>query len=195
MADWKFDLSGGQLALDFSNTVSDRTETPIERLTSYEDLVRFARQTGIVDDAGAGKLLAEARGRPDAAVRAHAQAIALRDALYDLFAALSNDEPPPDAALAFLNTQIGRLYLDGSLTWRWSAASDGLDAPLGPIVRAAIDLLTGDRRERIRMCAADTCAWVFLDMSKNRSRRWCAMSACGNREKSRRHYARHKHEA
>jgi len=40
------------------------------------------------------------------------------------------------------------------------------------------------------MCAADDCAWVFLDTSKNHSRRWCDMKACGNRAKARRFNAR-----
>jgi predicted RNA-binding Zn ribbon-like protein len=57
---------------------------------------------------------------------------------------------------------------------------------LWPVVRSAAELLTSDELGRVRECAADNCAWLFLDRSKNRSRRWCDMAVCGNRDKVRR---------
>jgi len=53
-----------------------------------------------------------------------------------------------------------------------------------------VDLLTSDRLSAVRECAADDCAWLFLDESRNRSRRWCDMKVCGNRQKARLHYHR-----
>jgi predicted RNA-binding Zn ribbon-like protein len=61
---------------------------------------------------------------------------------------------------------------------------------LAPIVRAAAELLTSDDRARIRECGSETCFWLFMDHSKNGTRRWCDMKVCGNREKARRHYRR-----
>jgi predicted RNA-binding Zn ribbon-like protein len=58
------------------------------------------------------------------------------------------------------------------------------------VLRSAADLLTSDDLGRLRECASDTCAWLFLDHSKNRSRRWCDMTVCGNRDKVRRHRQR-----
>ena len=74
------------------------------------------------------------------------------------------------------------------------AADDegALDRPLWPVLRSAAALLTSDDIARIRECAAERCAWLFIDHSRNRSRRWCDMRDCGNRAKARRHYARAK---
>ena len=69
------------------------------------------------------------------------------------------------------------------LTWESNAG-------MGEIVRSTVELLTSDDLGRLRLCAADDCHWVFLDHSKNGSRRWCDMNVCGNRAKARRYYAR-----
>ena len=71
--------------------------------------------------------------------------------------------------------------------WHW-AVNGALDYPLGPLARSAADLLTAEHfAGRLRQCCGDTCGWLFLDASKNRSRRWCDMRDCGNRAKVRRH--------
>ena len=70
-------------------------------------------------------------------------------------------------------------------------AEEVLDAPIGPIARSAAELLISEQRERVGQCADDRgCGWLFLDTSKNRRRRWCDISGCGNRAKQRRHYQR-----
>ena len=61
---------------------------------------------------------------------------------------------------------------------------------LWPIVQSAADLLTTESLDRVRLCKAEDCGCLFVDASKNRSRRWCAMSDCGNRAKVRRHRQR-----
>jgi len=60
------------------------------------------------------------------------------------------------------------------------------------IVRSAADLLTSDKLHDVRACSAEDCRWLFLDISKNHSRRWCDMETCGNQAKARRHYRRKK---
>ncbi|HSH12932.1 MAG TPA: CGNR zinc finger domain-containing protein, partial [Desulfurivibrionaceae bacterium] len=78
--------------------------------------------------------------------------------------------------------------------WGWSDAG-GLRRLLWPIVRSAAELLTSEKLERVGQCAGDSCGWLFLDTSRNRSRRWCEMEHCGNRAKARRHYRRQKRTA
>jgi predicted RNA-binding Zn ribbon-like protein len=78
----------------------------------------------------------------------------------------------------------------GELFWTWAAADDALEAPLWPILRSAAEILTSEDRQQVRECAGTACTWLFLDRSRNRSRRWCSMESCGNREKARRHYRR-----
>jgi predicted RNA-binding Zn ribbon-like protein len=68
--------------------------------------------------------------------------------------------------------------------------SPPLDRPLWTLARAAGDLLTGPELARVRRCGSATCASMFLDTSRNGSRRWCDMETCGNRAKARRHYSR-----
>jgi predicted RNA-binding Zn ribbon-like protein len=59
---------------------------------------------------------------------------------------------------------------------------------LWPVVRDAADLLTSKELNRVGRCADERCGWLFVDTSRNRSRRWCSMESCGNRAKARRHY-------
>ena len=192
MAGWTFDRTGGHLALDFANTVSNRHTPPAtDHLATYADLVEFARQTGLVPVAEAQRLARLGVQRSDAAAAILAEAVALREALYRIFAAVAGGTTPRASDIAVLNAHHARFRLDERFRWEWSARPDGLDAFLGPVVRAAIDLLTSERRDRVSTCADETCLWLFLDTSKNRSRRWCDMAACGNRAKARRFHARH----
>ena len=75
--------------------------------------------------------------------------------------------------------------------WQY-ADSDALERPLWPIALNAVELATSSGVSRVKECASDNCNWLFLDVSKNRSRRWCDMKDCGNRAKARRHRARSK---
>ncbi len=188
---FEFDRCAGHLALDFANTVSDRlAPEPVDHLASYPDLLAFASQCELLSAGEAHKLAARARRSPGDAQVVIERARALRDALYDLSAALAEERAAPAAARAELNRAVGRLEIGPDWAWGWGCSPSGLDAMLGPITVAAAELFTGPQRERIRMCAADTCAWVFLDTSKNHSRRWCDMKQCGNRAKARRFQAR-----
>jgi predicted RNA-binding Zn ribbon-like protein len=187
-----FDFCGGHLAVDFSNTVSDRhTDHPIERLTSYERLVAFAAQAQLLSPAEADKLRARAKKNPREAVRILDEARVFRDALYGLVSHAATVGPIRAIDLEVLNARSKRLYIDETLGWSYKEDESGLDAIMGPIIRASVDLLTTDLRKRIRMCEAHDCVWVFLDTSKNRTRRWCTMKSCGNRAKARRFQARH----
>jgi CGNR zinc finger len=74
----------------------------------------------------------------------------------------------------------------------WTSAADGLRKVLFTVLASAAELLASDRLGRIRECGPADCTWLFVDQSRNRSRRWCDMTACGNRMKARRHYQRAK---
>jgi predicted RNA-binding Zn ribbon-like protein len=193
---WTFDLCGDHLALDFANSVSHReTDAPIERLTDYSDLVAFVSQSQVIDRARARSLLAMARRHPGRADAALAQAVALRDGLYQLFRAVAlGDEARPEN-VDLLNAEMGRLCVAADLTLAWRDEPRQIDAFLGAIVLAAVRLATDpSERSRVRVCEAPDCEWLFYDTSKNRSRRWCDMRQCGNRMKARRHYQRARHQ-
>jgi len=193
-ADYTFDLSGGRLCLDFTNTVSDRgAEQPAERLGSYGDFIAWAQQAGAVTARAARGLLREASAEPARARQVLAHAIRLREALYRVFNAVSAGRVPRASDLAIVNAAVPAAFeharlmpATGGFTLAAGAGRDDLAAPLTPVVRSAVDLMVSPEIERVRTCAAATCAWLFLDTTKNRARRWCDMKVCGNREKVRR---------
>lgn len=188
-----FDFSGSHLALDFANTLSGRSD-PVqrERLVRYERLVAFAEESGVAGEDRAAAWRAWGEAHPEEGMALVEDARVLREALYRLFRALALDEPIEASDIGILNEWGARLCLGTDLKWHWCDGDDAPDAVLAPIVRAAMDVLTGDRRDRVRMCESDTCQWVFFDHSRNRSRRWCDMATCGNRNKARRFYDKHK---
>lgn len=188
----QFDLCGDHLALDFANTLSARhTDAPQEWLTSYGELVSFARQTEVLSPARAAEQVALGEAAPQSAERALARAVALREDLYRLFAAVARGEPAPAAAIATLNGHMARLCIGPDLALEWRDQPGILDGFLGAVVRAAVELAIDAReRSRVRLCEAPDCLWLFYDGSRNHSRRWCDMRQCGNRMKARRHYRR-----
>jgi predicted RNA-binding Zn ribbon-like protein len=210
--EYQFDLSGGLACLDFVNTISRTAPSEREHLGRYQDLVAFARQAGIVSDDLAARLRDQAAARPEEAEATRRRATALREALFELFTAVAAGQAPPPPELAHLNGELAAALAqlrvgapdralhpgvreaadghDAALAWSWADAAVRLDAPLWPLVRLAAELLVGPELERVRECAAGDCRWLFLDTSKNRSRRWCDMKSCGNRAKVRRFYRR-----
>lgn len=195
---FRFDLSGGALCLDFVNTVSDRgLEDELDHIGSYADLLAFGRQSGALPDEEVEELAAQAAGNPDWGARATGEAVRVREALYRLFAAIAEEREPPEEDLETLNSALveglayARLVRDGdAYRWSWAGDCSCLERPLWQIVHSAADLLASGRLDRVRLCDSDRCEWLFLDESRNRSRRWCDMSTCGNRAKARRHYRR-----
>jgi predicted RNA-binding Zn ribbon-like protein len=192
-----FDLSGGVLCLDFANTWSDRGRPESDHLRSYEDLLAFARQTGLLRAGEERNLSSRAEMDPQAAEAALARSRGLRESLYGIFSAVAAEETPADSDLERLNAELPeafshlRLERRGNdLVWTWAARENALEAPLWPVLRSAAELLTSEERQQVRECAGTSCTWLFLDRSRNRSRRWCSMESCGNRAKARRHYRR-----
>jgi predicted RNA-binding Zn ribbon-like protein len=197
---YQFDLSGGALCLDFANTVSHRhvPQRRAEHLDSYADLIAFAQQSKLLSPKLVASLRARARRDPAGARSAFRKSIVLRESLYRIFAAIAEKKhvPPADlqrindfALVALQHRKLARS--DGDYRWEWQSDGGGLlDRILWPIAKSAAELLTSEDRAAIRECRAPDCEWLFLDHSRNRSRRWCDMKSCGNRQKARRHYQR-----
>jgi predicted RNA-binding Zn ribbon-like protein len=191
---------GGDPALDFVNTVGGRrpkgpafaTAIRDDRLVAYRELVSWARHVGLASAARAQALDLEAQARPREAARVLARARRLREALARVLRALMAATAPPPGDLravgAWLAAARGRERLLASARGlRWEPAqAGGLESVLGPLAGAASALLTSADLSRLRECAGDGCGWLFLDTSRNRSRRWCTMQDCGNVSKVRR---------
>ena len=196
---WAFELTGGRLCLDLANTRDERgTDHPRELLPRYEDLLNWGVQARAIRPADAAALRGHAVSRQIAASEALRRATEVREAIFRLFSALADGlEAPPDALTVLnrsLSEALGKRCLGRHgrrLVWEWrQAARPELDQVLWPVILSAADLLTSSDLDRVRRCAGTGCAWLFIDTSKNRTRRWCDMSVCGNRAKAKRHYAK-----
>ncbi|MGZ6126164.1 MAG: CGNR zinc finger domain-containing protein [Myxococcales bacterium] len=201
----RFELEGGTVALDFVNTVSGMraSPSPRDRLQGYPDLVYWAEQAGLVDAKRAAALYAAAEREPQRAGQAFALAIRRREALHDVTLAAVDGLATPAAALEGVNEWIADALAHrrfrASEPGKFQAAleDDGdLLAFLRPVALDAAELLehevshglVGVCEERL----VGRCAWLFLDSTRNHSRRFCSMRDCGNRAKQRRHYQRTK---
>ncbi len=200
----KFLFVGGDLCLDFANTVGGkRGAVAREHLNTYADFLSWCRQAEILDNVQEerlGNLAAAERGEAESVL---GRAVELREAIYRIFATLAEQQVPDTADLERLNSELAtalcrlrvRAGADG-FDWRWAADEPRLEHPLAPVARAAAELLTdGEALAHVRRCQGDTCGWLFLDSSKNHSRRWCDMRDCGNRAKVRRHRLKQRRQA
>jgi predicted RNA-binding Zn ribbon-like protein len=201
----RFELDGGTVALDFVNTVSGMRGGADEhdRLAGYPDVVYWAEQVGLIDSRRAAELYALAEGEPERAAAALEEAIRRREALHDVVLSAIEGRAAPDAGLEIVNAWIA----DALAHRRFRAAASGrfelaLEEDgdrlsfLRPVALDAAELLEDEvSRDLVGICeerAVGRCAWLFVDTSRNHSRRFCNMRECGNRAKQRRHYQREK---
>ena len=187
---------GGNLALDFANTAEGTLEGKIERenILSYEDLVFWGYHVGILSGEDGERLLRKGRESPVEAHAVFARALGFRGHLYGLFRAVAEGKQPPTESVEALRryecetlSHADLVPSGGGFAWEW-AVGDELAGVLWPIAHAATGLLTSGPLGRIKGCAG--CNWLFVDESKNKSRRWCSMEDCGTHAKMRRYVAR-----
>lgn len=194
----RFHWRAGDLALDFANTV-DNNYMPDEDdyVQTYDDLVAWSRLSGLLNEKEAAVLIHHAADNPAAANAALSDARQLRGALIRLFGAAEAGETLDPADLSQLNQVLGEILprpqlsiTDATLRFERRVDVTRLDGVLMPVAWAAAELLTSLNGRWLKRCMNPRCGWFFLDTSKNHSRRWCEMSACGGRDKARRYYAR-----
>lgn len=192
-------FEAGRGCLNFANTAEwHASDQPTEHLHSYGDLVRWAQQAGLLTHDRAEHLVEEGVGRSEEAGQVLDRAITLREAIYRIFSAVAADRSPEPEDLDCLNAalaeSLGWLRVgqtNDGFTWNWGGDAAAMDQMLWPIARSAATLLTSEELDRVRECADDRgCGYLFMDTSRNRSRKWCDMRGCGNRAKARRHYRR-----
>ena len=198
----RFKLRGGVVCLDFVNTAGSRlTDRPSEYLLSYEDLLDWGRQAGLLAPEKTEDLSRQAALDPEGARETLSRALALRELIHRLISRAVAGEAKDESDLSALNRELSialsRLRVipaGGAYGWGWDRSQDDggslLDSPLWPVAQSAAELLTSPKLARVKVCAGEGCGWVFLDESRNGSRRWCDSRDCGNRERVRRHLAR-----
>jgi predicted RNA-binding Zn ribbon-like protein len=177
------------LCLEFANTRYWRGQpTPTETLNEPEDLAGWA----------AGNISKEARALSR---RDFERALEVRETIYRVFDATTRGKAPAAADLEALNEVLAaapaRKALRrerGGFAWEVDMRGSTALGQLAPVLWSAGDLLTGPKLGKVKRCANPECGWLFLDDSRAGRRRWCSMSACGNRAKARRHYHKSKEE-
>ena len=192
-----FQLIAGDAALDLVNTLDWRfRETGAdELLVSYNDLLSFSEQARLLSPLAARALR---ESTPRAGARALRAARNLRELCAMAFYAFLDGKAPDSEAAAGLERHFKaahasqRLGIQKSrLGWSFEDMRDA-DLPVWLLAIRAESLLTSsDEMGLVRACDAPSCRWLFLDSSKNHSRRWCDMKVCGNRVKARRFKAVH----
>jgi predicted RNA-binding Zn ribbon-like protein len=193
----EFQLVAGHLALDFANTLDYRYDPDrrIDLLPNYERFLAFCRQSGVITAAQMRKLLDGLSGSD--AQRVLKEVIEFREALYFLILSAMQGRRPDEAHLQALNRTLSEARTLDEVVWhkrrfdrRFRDITERPDGPFRRVVDTAVGLITSSEIENVRQCGEKTCRWLFLDRSRNHSRRWCDMQLCGNRTKAKRFYAR-----
>ncbi len=196
--DGEFSFVGNLLCVDFVNTEVMRQGARVDRLPGVDDVLRWAREADLVDEAALRRLPAGWRTSREAA-RLLEDAKALRAVLRAAVEALAAGRALPSEVVPAINHALAA----GAGTLRLERRDDGyatvrvpLDptpaALLAPIAESTAWLLEHGDRTLIRHCENGACIRFFYDTTKNRRRRWCAMEACGSRAKAAAYYRRRK---
>ncbi|MFC0622456.1 CGNR zinc finger domain-containing protein [Kribbella deserti] len=190
----------GVPCLDFANTVEPRrAETEHDFVPDYAALLAWSRQADLLTPETYAALadVSEARDasgprRASEAPVVYERAIELREAIYRVFAGIAEGASARADDLvaiqrAYAEAQATAVLRPDDLTWTWPRLEPAL--PVWLIAIDAMELLRSNRLDRLKHCELP-CAWLFLDTTKNRSRRWCSMRECGFEEKVRRQAAK-----
>lgn len=183
-----------RLCLDLINTVSwRRGANRRDDLTTAADLISWAEKAGLLPPGDARLWDAD----PAAGRRILEQTVTVRELLFRLFSAVAAGNPPAAQDLEDFNDRLGQslarirlVQRANGYAWAFHPGQKPLERILDPVLRSAADLLVSPDLQRLKICADHSCGWLFFDMSRNRSRRWCDMRDCGNRAKARRYYRR-----
>ncbi len=168
-----------ELSIDLANTVVWRGSAPEDSLHGLHDVLAWLTAVKVMPARAGAELGKWFEARPAGLLRSVAAGSA----------AASEDIRRLNRALGEAAPRTDLERSDGGFGWR-AELKPTAAAMLAPALWSAADILTGPDRTHLRECANDRCLWLFLDDSKNGSRRWCSMQSCGNRAKARRHYLR-----
>lgn len=165
---------GTVLATSFTATLTERRGAPVERIPTPQRLVDWLAVSGLAVESCTAAQLERARELRES-IHAVATAAATEDALPASAVQVINDRSAQGRAAAVLTPE-------GARRWRLGPSS-AMDDALGVIAADAISVVAGERDGRLALCASPTCRAAFFDTSRSRTRRWCDMNTCGNRQK------------
>jgi predicted RNA-binding Zn ribbon-like protein len=191
----RMELVGGHVAVDFINTLGGLPERPDdEYLFGYLDVLAWLEHVGLLSPEGGHELADTAGIDPRAAAEVFDQIRRLRVSLDRVLRCRLTDEAPDPqdldivrAAYAGAAVHATLLAEVGSYRLSWDKTDNAMGWPLWVLADSAVALLTAAPLHLLGRC--QHCRWLFLDYSKNHSRRWCSMNSCGAIAKMRRYRA------
>ncbi len=192
----KFIKPSGELFFDLVNTVVIKEGKEVDLLKSTEDVFAWAVSAGVIDEAGASKLM---RYTKSDAVEFFKRARRFRNALRGVAVDLVGGKPISAGTVVQINKYLKlpfgfhQLNIEGGdpdLSFESSFATP--ESLLAPVAADAARLLMEGDPSKVKQCESGQCVLFFYDSTKNHSRRWCSMESCGNREKVKAFYKRKK---
>ncbi|NEA50975.1 CGNR zinc finger domain-containing protein [Streptomyces sp. SID10815] len=165
---------GKVLATSFTGTLSERHGDAVERIPTPNRLVDWLAVSGLTVASCSAAQLELARELRES-IHAAATAAALRAPLPASAVHIINDRSTRGRAAAVLTPEGARRWLLGP--------TSSVEDALGVIAADAISVLAGERDGRLALCSSPTCQAAFFDTSQSRTRKWCDMNTCGNRQK------------
>ena len=181
---------------DFLNTDDTENGFPDDKLPTLDDALAWFVERGVIHGEGANRVRAQASTRDPLMERDLARIHAVRSALREVAHSIAEERAPDTGALDTINRALHARQVielvpapDGCYVDH-RHVGDPVDDALARLADPLVSELTAGHPERIKVCASDTCEWIFYDASRTSRRRWCDMATCGNRAKAARHRAK-----
>jgi predicted RNA-binding Zn ribbon-like protein len=190
-----------EATFDFLNTADTDNGFPVEKLPKLDDALAWFVDHGVIHREGADRARARVATQPTVGDKDLDRVHTVRDALREVAEAIAEKRAPRMGALQTVNRALHARQVielvpapDG-VNVDHRHIGDPIDDALARLAEPLVTELTAGHPERIRVCASDTCQWIFYDASRTSRRRWCDMATCGNRAKAARHRARARNES
>jgi predicted RNA-binding Zn ribbon-like protein len=189
-------LQGGSLCLDFVNTLAWRTSgQPNDRLQNLDDLLAWSIYVGLLSPDKVEALYPTSQKEKALATQVMEEALLLRESIHRIFSALIAYKEPDSIDITTLRTVFAQAVLRADLVdvdkryvWRVPQHINDLRVISWSVSISAVELITSEEANRVRVCQNEGCGYLFVDRTRNASRLWCTSEICGNRARVRRYY-------
>ncbi len=191
----------GNRCLDFINTVERSRESELDWLETFEDVAHWFEVSAYQPAELISSFLNKAHKNPSLAKKTFLEIIELRESMKAVFTSIAvKQDLYSKNQVKILNDHISRVYKavgislgsNAEINLFFSNHNNELIEIINPVVISAFELVTDSNLIRLKKCHRAECPWLFLDTSKNNSRKWCEMEVCGNRIKNKRFHRKDK---
>jgi predicted RNA-binding Zn ribbon-like protein len=190
------DFVGGVACLNFTNTAGGHTKIrEVERIPTYGDAISWGLYAELISPAEAKALLALIKTDPKDAMHRVRELQLFRESLHRLVTAIAHKTEPQRADFTRVRGTIAKALSaaemqPGESEFNWSADADalGLGTMISRVALSAHHMLSREKPSQLRQC--QICTWLFIDRTKNQTRRFCRQDACGNKSRAERFYSK-----